>query len=628
MEEKKWKALDFEQDGRPSSVVHNQSTKTKQLRRYDKRSDNDSSSSSSASIGWFFDDEKVEERKDLNERELTKDSKCLPPTKPIEDIGQKVRSRLVEIKNNRREVRRIDTSTIIAENLLLEKQSLSVRNGVSAEGDDPHRRNERLSRGILLNPVTKKKAASTRKRRRSAEKYHMEKDEKDTIIVDSWTPDVSHLASINSRTQDENDKPIEEILTHEFSNTVQLHGLPLTTTSFHVRRLFAGLEPLKVMILPNNPVKIFELDSNHYFNEEEYDAEYDDDHKPKLERCSAHTRIFVEFDSPFTTSLALQRSGEYIQITKETEKQISKTMRLVGKRLNESSSKQSHIPVRRDNDAYERKSSVLENGKIIDEGSQQPDQTSEGVQNNLKSGLELISGCLLPSSATQTFRVAAVFTPLFQKTYETLSKNLFIPVDGSMNAPIIEDFLRELEMKIDPIIPSILWTASIYELQMTTSTISSHKSARNVIQNDSDDDSTHGQTEQSPSMHFPLYGKSNTCRIGRNMMKTSEEYDQLERHCEFIQNTVTSIQAKNPNVLLVGLDPTIVHKDPVVCLSARAIQCLKTAEDIIHQILLMAKRVHIQYFNNHRERIKSLFSTFRFVRVDDSTTTNRDDIFI
>lgn len=611
VEEQSVSLVDLDKDVKPIERGH--STQLEKLSNHESNDDcssSCSSSNSSTSMGWFFDNEKVEKQKDLKESERTKDDICSPtsPTlkKSIEGIGKKVRTRLVEIKKNRREVRRINTSTILAENLLLEKQSISLRKGVTNEGDD-----RKQGRGMFLNPMIKKNASRTtkgnRKRKQNVEKYHLNDDDKDTIVVDDWIPGTSHLPSVRSCTEDDNDIIDEELLREEFSNTVQLHGLPINTTSNHIRRLFTGLEPLKIVVLPTNPINIVELDSIHCFDNME-DVGHEHDQNPKLQRYASHTRIFVEFDSPSTTSLALQRSGEYIQITKETQKEAAKSSPIDDKTLRKSNKKPKVNSLKSNNDSHERTLTGHDNGSIT------------------KSGLELLSDCLLddaiPSRTTKIFHVAVTVAPLCRKTYEVLAKNLFIPVDGPNNVPILEVFLRQLEMKIDQIILSILWTATNYELNITTPKVCSKKIARHQVQNQCDDDTVLGQREHSQSLTFPLYGKSNTYRIGRNMMKTKEEYDQLEQHCAYIQETVKCIQGKNPYVILIGFDPTIAHKDPIACLTARAIQCLKKAQDVIRQILLIAKRLHCQYFDNDRDRMKLLFRNFRFVRADVSDNTN------
>jgi len=100
------------------------------------------------------------------------------------------------------------------------------------------------------------------------------------------------------------------------SNVIQLHGLPIGTTTAPIRRFFSGLDPRRIMILlPNNKRRnnVPDLDARHDIpprktaglRVERYDS------------TNLLLRVLVKFESAPTAALAVQRSGEIMQLQQD-----------------------------------------------------------------------------------------------------------------------------------------------------------------------------------------------------------------------------------------------------------------------------------------------------------------------
>ena len=159
------------------------------------------------------------------------------------------------------------------------------------------KRTEKPSQLKQQSQVTQKKTAKppTRKRRRIAVDPN----------VDGWFPDTDDLIR-RAVTKDDR------------SNIVRLHGLPVAVKPEHIRKFFQGLDPSLIFVLPSNESAL-----------DGWDVQYDSSNvaaagRIKVDRCSNVFRVFVKFQSALVADAAIERSGEWISLNKESAAQRGK----------------------------------------------------------------------------------------------------------------------------------------------------------------------------------------------------------------------------------------------------------------------------------------------------------------
>ncbi len=190
----------------------------------------------------------------------------------LSNLGRKARERLTEERSKRPEIRRIEAPTEI------EQHSSSAK---------------------FIIPPKKRKPSSERSRIRKRTSAV------DDTNVDRWLPSLAHI----------------EILPKESrSRLVQLHGLPLETTAAKVKRFFIGLDPEKILFLPtrHDQKRIMSLDAVNSNPRKKGGV--------CVERHSPDFRVFVLFDSAPTAALAVDRSGEVIDVDSDTGASIAVSM--------------------------------------------------------------------------------------------------------------------------------------------------------------------------------------------------------------------------------------------------------------------------------------------------------------
>lgn len=129
----------------------------------------------------------------------------------------------------------------------------------------------------------------TRKRRR-------------TVIdpnVDGWFPDTDNLIR-RAVTKDDR------------SSIVRLHGLPVGVKPEHIRKFFQGLDPSLIFVLPSNETILDGWDVQYDLSTIEKAG------RSKIDRCSNVFRVFVKFQSALVADAAIERSGEWIGLDKES----------------------------------------------------------------------------------------------------------------------------------------------------------------------------------------------------------------------------------------------------------------------------------------------------------------------
>lgn len=202
----------------------------------------------------------------------------------VKNLGQKARARLEQERSKRREILRVDILPPAKRQTFTAKHSALV-DAANLE-------------------AIKKVGTAPKKRRRSLNKIDNAVDNRN---VDRWMPGIAHIPLPTSK--------------ENRSSVVQMHGLPVGTTTAHIRRFFSGLDPIRILILPN---------SNQVANLHDLDARDDIPRKAglKVDRYEHGLRILVKFDSSPTAALAAQRSGEVMQVTESKGASIAVTQLL------------------------------------------------------------------------------------------------------------------------------------------------------------------------------------------------------------------------------------------------------------------------------------------------------------
>jgi len=210
----------------------------------------------------------------------------------VKTLGRHARERLDEERSKRREIQRLadDDDAVVA----AAAANAKGKRGRGTLVVDPLFNNKKKTK--------KKKCSTQRKRDFNEEEQHSEQQQ-EQARVDRWMPDVSHLMIERTTTTTTTSH------TSSTSTVVQLHGLPVGTTAAPIRRFFSGLDPRRILLLLRSN------EESSIISVPELDANYD---KPprkgglRVERC--RLRVLVVFESAPTALLAVQRSGEVMQV--------------------------------------------------------------------------------------------------------------------------------------------------------------------------------------------------------------------------------------------------------------------------------------------------------------------------
>ena len=204
----------------------------------------------------------------------------LPSTIDLKKIGEKTRRlyKLEQENKKRKEIVRLDDDILppIKEGKGAEKPSLPEQQQQQQQQQQKQ--------------VTQKKTVKppTRKRRRIVDPN-----------VDGWFPDTDDLMR-RAVTKDDR------------SSIVRLHALPVGVKPEHIRKFFQGLDPSLIFVLPSNESAL-----------DGWDVQYDSSTiakagRSKIDRCSNVFRVFVKFQSALVADAAIERSGEWIALDKES----------------------------------------------------------------------------------------------------------------------------------------------------------------------------------------------------------------------------------------------------------------------------------------------------------------------
>ena len=197
-------------------------------------------------------------------------------TTRIKDLGKKAKARLQEEKSKRPEI------VVLHENDAIE--------------DHPTQQSQA---GGLFVPTPKPIAKTTKPRKRKTNSNTSSSKSKtqrrrDNDNVDDWMPEISHLLETEKDPQ--------------WSNIVQLHGVPTDCTMESIKRFFKGLSPERVLVLVPNRCRIDRLDSTEPQRRHRRSTILVPRHDP------TELRVFCKFATAPTAALAKERSGETLML--------------------------------------------------------------------------------------------------------------------------------------------------------------------------------------------------------------------------------------------------------------------------------------------------------------------------
>ena len=210
-------------------------------------------------------------------------------TTRIKDLGKKAKARLQEEKSKRPEI------VVLHENDAIE--------------DHPTQQSQA---GGLFVPTPKPIAKTTKPRKRKTNSNTSSSKSKtqrrrDNDNVDDWMPEISHLLETEKDPQ--------------WSNIVQLHGVPTDCTMESIKRFFKGLQPERVLVLVPNRCRIDRLDSTepaHSSNKKRRRSILVERHDP------TELRVFCKFATAPTAALAKERSGETLMLLEKSDENDKK----------------------------------------------------------------------------------------------------------------------------------------------------------------------------------------------------------------------------------------------------------------------------------------------------------------
>ena len=216
-----------------------------------------------------------------DERELTKKATVEGTFKvggpQLKELGQKARERLRKEIEKRPEIVRLSA---VPEN---EKNG---EDGTSKQVTAP-----------LIPAAVDPATQGSKKRKRSMQSGTIQQKRaqiSENINIDRWTPSVSFLTTVSTRKETR-------------SRLVWLHGLPIGTTLYHIRRFFSGLEPIRIILLtrgPTYPILSWDADHSYSANQRKRQTTVVERYPPYL------MRVLVRFQTPTMAEIAARRSGE------------------------------------------------------------------------------------------------------------------------------------------------------------------------------------------------------------------------------------------------------------------------------------------------------------------------------
>jgi hypothetical protein len=204
-----------------------------------------------------------------------------PAGDQLKDYGRRARARSQQQRDNRKEIKLIDSSCLLVDQIEKQRESKKGK---------PSKTIATSSSNTNVNSIGTKK--------RPRQSHHSHQTQLNTTKVARnnnktgklWIPDTSQIPIPSKDNQ---------------SKYVQLHFLPVGTTYEIIRKFFTGLIPQRIMILLSNRIDISVLDTSSYYDDVPYNLQ-------ELVYTNKDLRVIVKFDSIPEAGLAVDRSGETI----------------------------------------------------------------------------------------------------------------------------------------------------------------------------------------------------------------------------------------------------------------------------------------------------------------------------
>mmetsp|Transcript_61820 Transcript_61820/g.182510 ORF Transcript_61820/g.182510 Transcript_61820/m.182510 type:complete len:589 (-) Transcript_61820:98-1864(-) len=227
----------------------------------------------------------------------------------LREVGKKLRRRLQEERGKRKEIVRINGGSLDTGGsggpAYMAGGATKVLLGAAGEesffptDSGLKRRRSRPPRATPVErppPKTRKQGEGTKKRPKTAPtprggKRPRRSSKKGNIARTLPPPDVSSMSCLS-------------LPRGRRSDTVRLHGLPRGTKPEDVRRLFSGLDPRRVYVLPCHDRSIDDFDPP---------PAADDERQGGRRRHGPTFRVFVKFSSVAVADMAVERSGEAVR---------------------------------------------------------------------------------------------------------------------------------------------------------------------------------------------------------------------------------------------------------------------------------------------------------------------------
>ena len=198
-----------------------------------------------------------------------------PTARKIKDYGRRARARSQQERQNRKGIKVIDDSYLIADQVQKQtKKVVSLKSAINVSSSNTNtsgKKRLRQHHGQITQLLYTTKAG-----RKTGQLL--------------WTPDISRIPTPSIDTQ---------------SAYVQLHGLPVGSTFETIRKFFTGLVPERILLLLSNRVDISALDASSYYTLPSYNLQ-------DFVYTNKDLRVLVKFDSISAAGLAVDRSGETI----------------------------------------------------------------------------------------------------------------------------------------------------------------------------------------------------------------------------------------------------------------------------------------------------------------------------
>ena len=203
-----------------------------------------------------------------------------PTAGKIKDFGRRARARSQQQRQNRKGIKVIDDSSLIADQVqkqTIKKGGSSSKSIINISSSNTNSGKKRLRQHYSQTqqlPMANNTAKTARRKTGQL----------------LWTPDISQIPIPSKDTQ---------------SSYVQLHGLPIGSTFDIIRKFFTGLLPERILLLLSNRTDISALDSSSYYTLPSYNLQ-------DFVYTNKDMRVLVKFDSISAAGLAVDRSGETI----------------------------------------------------------------------------------------------------------------------------------------------------------------------------------------------------------------------------------------------------------------------------------------------------------------------------